>query len=249
MSVSAKLFQQWLSTVAGSTSHAALCRDAGIKRSTLAQQLVRGRVSVATVAAVSRSLDLPVVSSLSGFPQFSDLVAGTKPPTHEELLSQISDADLLQEILDRHADSDSDVEAGGRRAITSTLSPVPHRTSVRDWMDAVDTTDLRQRLARQTSIAPQNLSAQISANRLTAELAIESARIAGVGLTNGLVSTGFLSPMEAGWEPHARERALRDTPNSVLATLAAHRLEALGRVLRRAEDDSAAVQSVWENLG
>lgn len=244
MSVSAKLFQQWLTTVAGSTSHAALCRAAGIKRSTLAQQLVRGRVSVATVAAVSRSLDLPVVSSLSTFPQFSDLASGMKPPTREELLSQISDADMLQEILNRHVSADN-----GTAAEALTLSPIPHRSSVRDWMDAVDTRDLRQRVAKQTAIAPQNLSAQISANRLTAELAIQSARLAGVGLTNGLVSTGFLSPAEAGWEPDARERALRETPNSILVTFAAHRLEALGRVLRRAEEDSAAVQSIWENLG
>ncbi len=244
MSVSAKLFQQWLTTVAGSTSHAALCRAAGIKRSTLAQQLVRGRVSVGTVAAVSRSLKLPVVASLSSFPKFSDLATGMKPPTQEELLSQISDADLLQEILDRHAAAEN---AAVARPLA--LSQVPHRYSVRDWMEAVDTTDLRQRVAREASIAPQNLSAQITANRLTAALAIESARIAGVGLTNGLVATGFLSPAEAGWEPAARETALRKTPNSVLATLAAHRLELLGRALKRAEDDSAAVQSIWENLG
>lgn len=244
MSVSAKNFQQWLTAVAGSTSQAAVCRAAGIKRSTLAQQLVRGRVSVATVAAVSRSLGLPVVASLAGFPQFSDLASGIKEPTQAELLSQISDADLLREILNRHFAGE---DAGDGKAVE--LSPVPHKSSVRDWMEAVDTADLRQRVARQASIAPQNLSAQITANRLTAELAVESARIAGVGLTNGLVSTGFLSPAEAGWDPAARETALQHTPNSVLASLAAHRLEALGRILRRAEDDSAAVQSIWENFG
>lgn len=244
MTVAAKNFQHWLSHVAGSTSQAAVCRAAGIKRSTLAQQLVRGRVSLATIAAVSRSLDLPVVASLSTFPKFEDLATGIKAPTAAELLSQISDADLLQEILNRNVAAEN-----GTAAEAVQLSPIPHRYSVRAWLDAVDSTDLRQRVARNAAIAPQNLSAQISANRLKAELAIESARIAGVGLTNGLVATGFLSPAEAGWVPGSRAAALRSTSNSALVSLAAVRLEALGRILRRAEDDTIAANNVWEYLG
>jgi hypothetical protein len=244
VTVPSKLFQQWLSAVGGDISHAALCRATGIKRSTLAQQLVRGRVSLGTVAAVSRSLDLPVVQSLATFPAFEDLPAGIKAPSAAELLSQISDADLLTEILNRNLAADNDSPR-----IPVILAPAPHRSSVRAWLDAVDTADLRQKVARQASIAPQNLSAQISANRLTAELAIVSARIAGVGLTNGLVSTGFLTPSEAGWEPDAREAALLATANSVLASLAAQRLESVSRILRRAEDDSNSARSVWENLG
>ncbi|MFQ4147241.1 hypothetical protein AAGW05_00855 [Arthrobacter sp. LAPM80] len=244
MTVPAKLFQQWLTGVAGTTSHAAVCRAAGIKRSTLAQQLVRGRVSVATVAAVSRSLDIPVVATLAVFPTFNDLATGIKPPTQAELLSQISDSDLLQEILNRHAAAENKVEP-----VQVQLGAVPHQSSVRAWFDAVDTADLRQRVARQAAIAPQNLSAQISANRLSAELALQTARIAGVGLTNGLVATGFLSPAEAGWVEDAREESLSTATNSVLVMLAAQRLENLGRILRRTEDDTAAVQSVWEHLG
>ena len=243
MTVSAKEFQQWLDAVAGSTSHAAVCRAAGIKRSTLAQQMVRGRVSAATVAAVSRSLGLPV-ASLSAFPEFNDLATGAKEPTDAELLSQISDTDLLAEILNRNA-----IAENNSPPHPILLTPAPHRSSVRAWLDAVGTADLRQKVARQADIAPQNLSTQISANRLTAELAIESARIAGVGLTNGLVSTGFLSAIEAGWATGAREDALRATSNSALVSLAAQRLEALSKILRRTEDDTAAVQSIWENLG
>ncbi|PYI39773.1 hypothetical protein CVS30_03675 [Arthrobacter psychrolactophilus] len=244
MTVPAKLFQQWLTAVAGGTSHAAVCRAAGIKRSTLAQQLVRGRVSLGTVAAVSRSLDLPVVQSLATFPAFADLPQGIKAPGQAELLSQISDVDLLTEILNRNLASEQ-----GRSPDPVTLTPAPHRSSVRSWIDAIDATDLRQKLARQAAIAPQNLSAQISANRLNPELAIESARIGQVGLTNGLVATGFLTPLEAGWDPEARAAALRATPHSVLASLAAQRLEAMSRILRRVEDDSQDAQSVWENLG
>lgn len=244
MTVPAKVFLNWLDEVAGGASHAAVCRAAGIKRSTLAQQLVRGRVTMATVAAVSRSLHLPVVASIARFPQYRDLAAGVRAPTEAELLSQISDMDLLREILNRSAA----VEAGSPAAQTM-LSPVPHRASVRTWLDAVDPSELRQMVAREAGIAPQNLSAQITANRLTPELAITSAQLAGVGLTNGLVATGFLTPAEAGWRPGSRTAVLRRTTNSSLVSLAAERLEALGRTLRRTEQDSAAAQTVWENLG
>jgi hypothetical protein len=244
VTVPAKAFQHWLDGVAGATSHAAVCRAAGIKRSTLAQQLVRGRVSVATVAAVSRSLQIPVVEAISTFPKYQDLAAGIKAPTDAELLSQISDTDLLQELLNRAAAADS-----GAAPNPVKLSPVPHRAAVRSWVDAVGPSDLRQRLARDAGIAPQNLSAQISANRLTPDLAIRCSRIAEVGSTNGLVATGFLTPGEAGWEPGSRAAVLKRTPNSTLALLASVRLDTLGKTLRRSEQDAAAAQSVWEYLG
>lgn len=244
MTVPAKVFQSWLNTVAGTTSHAAVCRAAGIKRSTLAQQLVRGRVSVATVAAVSRSLHRPVLESLSAFPKYEALATSLKPPTTAELLSQISDTDLLAEILNRSMDEEKNASAARIK-----LSLMPHRASVRTWLDAIGPADLRQRVAREAGIAPQNLSAQISANRLSADLALTSARIADVGLANGLVATGFLTAREAGWVPGSRLAALHNTPNSALASLAAERLDALSKTLRRIESDSAATRAVWENLG
>ncbi|GAA5229511.1 hypothetical protein [Arthrobacter cryoconiti] len=244
MTVAAKTFQQWLSSVAGSSSSASVCRAAGIKRSTLAQQLVRGRVTVATVVAVSRSLELPVVDALALFPEYADLSAGVARPTNAELLSQISDLDILAEILKRSPRAEPP-----DALLAVQLSPIPHRDSVRTWLDAIGPTDLRQRLARTTGIAPQNLSTQITANRLTPELAVASARIAGVGLTNGLVVTGVLSPSEAGWPSGERALMLRQTPTSALASLASTRLEYLSRTLKRAEQDDAAVQAVWENLG
>ncbi|WP_288026674.1 hypothetical protein [Arthrobacter sp.] len=244
MTVPAKAFLHWLDISAPGTSHAAVCRAAGIKRSTLAQQLVRGRVTVATVAAVSRSLQLPVVESISTFAPYRNLAEGVAQPTDAELLSQISDMDLLREILNRSAAAES-----GSPAAATTLSPIPHRASVRAWLDAAGPSELRRLLARDAGIAPQNLSAQITANRLTPELAVRAAELAGVGLANGLVATGLLTPDEAGWLPHSRSDALGRTPNSALVSLTAERLEALGRTLRRTEQDSAAAQTIWENLG
>jgi hypothetical protein len=244
LTVPAVSFQQWLDVVAPTMSHAAVCRAAGIKRTTLAQQLVRGRVSVATVVAVSRSRGLSVVESLSAFPDYRDVAEGVSQPTDAELLSQISDMDLLREVLARSAAAES-----GSDEVQIEFSPIPHRASVRAWLDAIGPSGLRQKLSRSIGIAPQNLSTQISANRLTPGLAVCCARIAGVGLANGLVATGLITPAEAGWAPGARAEALRETANSALVALVADRMEALSRMLRRREQDAAAAQAVWANLG
>jgi len=243
VTVPAKAFQQWLHRVAGDTSTAAVCRLAGIKKSTLAQQLVRGRVALATVVAVSRALGLDVVESISTFEKYRDVAAGMRPPTEAELLSQIADLDLLREIVSR-----SEAAATGVEAHPPQLLPVPHRTSVRAWIDAVGPADLRQQLARDAGVAPQNLSAQITANRLTPDLAVRAARIAGVGLANGLVVTGLIRPLEASWPSGARIKVLLALPNSTLLGVAAERLDAASKTLRRTEQDNTRTQTIWENL-
>lgn len=244
MSVPAKAFQQWLHTSAPSMTTAEVCRLAGIKRTTLAQQLVRGKVAVTTVVSIARALDIDAVGSLSRFERFADLAAGSAAPTPDELISQISDMDLLREILTRQGGTDSSHPPQLKK-----LSDIPHRTSVRCWIDAVGPGDLRQQLARDAAIAPQNLSSQITANRLAPAVAVAAARIAGVGLANGLVVTGILTAEEAGWAPDARTRALANLPSSALVTLAAGRLENLGRTLRRLDADNEQSNALWENLG
>lgn len=225
-------------------SHAAVCRAAGIKRSTLAQQFVRGRVTVSTIAAVSRSLRQPVIATLAQFPAYKDLQGEFRPPTDAELLSQVSNMDILAEIVRRNGEP---LHSVAHPPVC--LGAIPHRDSVRTWIDAIGDSDLRKRLAAETGIAPQNLSAQISANRLKAEVAISAAQLADVGVTNGLVATGFISAEEAGWAPNARHDVVARTPTSHLATLAADRMENLGRSLRRSEQEFTQDQKMWNHLG
>ncbi|MCU1572871.1 MAG: hypothetical protein JWO93_953 [Micrococcaceae bacterium] len=244
MSVPAKAFQQWLHAAAPDVSSAEIARRAGIKRSTLAQQLVRGKVALGTVVAVSRALELDVLAALSGFDRYRDLATDRTPPSGRELLSQIADLDLLQEILWRNSTSTPLADAPLPR-----LSPPPHRSSVRWWVDAIDSGDLRQRLAKDLDMAPQNISTQITANRLPPAVAVQAARIAGVGLAGSLVVAGLLTPEEAQWPQDARELALRRLPDSELTALASIRLDALSRSLRRAEQDNEQTKALWENLG
>ncbi|MDQ6754531.1 MAG: hypothetical protein M3017_14310, partial [Actinomycetota bacterium] len=156
----------------------------------------------------------------------------------------ISDVDLLREIIRRNAAGESPSEAAAPK-----LSAMPHGSSVRSWIDAIDRANLRQRISTELGMAPQNLSAQLRANRLRPAVAVQAARIAGVGLVNGLVVTGLLTPEEAGWPLDGREAALRELSDSDLVTLAASRLSSLGKTLRRIDQDNEQTKALWENLG
>jgi hypothetical protein len=244
MPLPAKAFQRWLHGIAPQASTADICRISGVKRTTLAQQLVRGKVSEGTVVSISRAFNINPVAALATFETYRELAGSPTLPTAAELVSQIATMDLLKAVISRPAGT-----AGGERQPAPPLAPVPHATSVKNWVDAIDDGELRHRVSTATGIAPQNYSAQLSANRLTPELALATARAAGVGLTGGLVATGMITETEAGWPPGARQAALEALSDGELAVLAGDRLQALGRILKRQEQDHEQTKTIWENLG
>lgn len=243
MAVSAKEFQSWRSVAAPRESTTDLCRLAGIKRSTLAQQLVRGKVSETTVVRVARGCDQDPVAALSYFEEYEDLKAGSGPPTAAELISQVSYICILQLLVARS------MEPPASSADFPGLCAYPHRNSVRSWFDAVDPGDLRQRLSARSGVAPQNLSAQLTAGRLAPELAVDAARLAGVSLTSGLVATGLLTPDECGWPLNGREQALAELSDADLVLLGRDRLDTLGKVLKKFENDEKSNSLLLEKLG
>ncbi|MFE4541365.1 hypothetical protein [Arthrobacter sp. NPDC056727] len=250
MPLPAKAFQRWLHGVAPDASVADVARASGVKRTTLAQQLVRGKVAEATVVGISRAYNINPVSALGFFEPYRDLEQPPIPPTLQELVSQIATADLLHAIIAR-TEEDAGAGAAGKGKGTGPpeLSPPPHATSVKNWVDAIDDGELRHRVSAATGVAPQNYSAQLSANRLAPELAVATSRAAGVGLAGGLVAAGLVTEAEAGWPPDARKAALDSLTDGQLATLAGDRLQALGKTLRRQEHDQRQTEQIWENLG
>ena len=242
MPLPAKAFQRWLSGVAPDTSTADICRVSGVKRTTLAQQMVRGKVAETTVVSISRAYGINPLAALATFETYSDLDGPAVRPTDKELVSQIATVDLLRAVIVRTAPEGSTV--AGRPA----LSPPPHATSVKNWVDAIDDGELRHRVSAATGVAPQNYSAQLTANRLAPELAVATSRAAGVGLASGLVATGLVTEAEAGWPPGARQAALDRLSDGDLTALAGERLQALGKSLKRQEQDQAQTERIWENL-
>jgi hypothetical protein len=245
MPVPAKAFQRWLHGVAPTASTADICRISGVKRTTLAQQLVRGKVAESTVVSISRAFNVNPMAGLAAFDAYADLAKPQPPPTQEELVSQIATTDLLQAVIARSIPD----TPGTQPAPQPPLNPAPHATSVKNWVDAIDDGELRHRVSDATGIAPQNYSAQLTGNRLTPELAVATAVAAGVGLTGGLVATGLITEEEAGWPTGARQAALDSLSAGAFAALAGDRLQALGRTLRRQEHDHERTEKIWENLG
>ncbi|GAB15281.1 hypothetical protein ARGLB_083_01730 [Arthrobacter globiformis NBRC 12137] len=242
MPLPAKAFQRWLSGVAPDTSTADICRVSGVKRTTLAQQMVRGKVAETTVVSISRAYNINPVAALATFDTYSGLASSSLPPTEKELVSQIATVDLLRAVIVRTAPEGS--TGPGQPG----LSPTPHATSVKNWVDAIDDGELRHRVSAATGVAPQNYSAQLTANRLAPELAVATSRAAGVGLASGLVATGLVTETEAGWPPGARQAALDRLSDGDLTALAGERLQAMGRTLRRQEQDQEQTERIWENL-
>jgi hypothetical protein len=257
MPLPAKAFQRWLHGIAPETSMADVSRLSRVKRTTLAQQLVRGKVAEATVVSISRAFSVNPVAALAYFETYRDLAGPQAPPTQQELVSQIATVDLLRAVIARSApeagsgpDAGSGADTcGAQQGKRMELSPAPHMTSVKNWVDAIDDGEVRHRVSAATGIAPQNYSAQLTANRLAPEVAIATSRAAGVGLTGGLVATGLITEAEAGWESGARQAALDRLSDGELAVLAGDRLQALGKTLRRQEQDQEQTEKIWENLG
>ncbi|MDQ0617137.1 hypothetical protein [Arthrobacter globiformis] len=247
MPLPAKAFQRWLNGVAPDTSTADICRVSGVKRTTLAQQLVRGKVAETTVVSISRAYNINPVAALATFDTYSDLASSSLPPSDKELVSQIATVDLLRAVIVRTAPMGS-TGTGCTATGQPELSPPPHATSVKNWVDAIDDGELRHRVSAATGVAPQNYSAQLTANRLAPELAVATSRAAGVGLAGGLVATGLVTEAEAGWPPGARQAALDRLSDGDLAALAGERLQALGKTLRRQEQDQEQTERIWENL-
>ncbi len=248
MPLPAKAFQRWLHGIAPQASTADICRISGVKRTTLAQQLVRGKVAESTVVSISRAFNINPVAALATFANYSELAGSPVPPTAAELVSQIATMDLLSAVISRSAGTPGGGDAD-KPPPAPPLTAAPHTTSVKNWVDAIDDGELRHRVSAATGIAPQNYSAQLTANRLTPELAIATSRAAGVGLTGGLVATGMITESEAGWPPGARQAALDALSDGELAALAGERLQALGKTLKRQEQDHQQTKTIWENLG
>ena len=149
MPLPAKAFQLWLHQVAPSASTADICRISGIKRTTLAQQLVRGKVAETTLVSISRALNLNPLAALATFEHYAELATSPQPPTPAELVSQVATMDLLRAVISRSSPAYGGYGDSGS-SLTPGLGPAPHATSVRNWVDAIDDGELRHRPPRES---------------------------------------------------------------------------------------------------
>lgn len=234
MSVPARDFTAWLNEVGLPTGSAELSALLGMKRTTLSNQKLRGRITVPTVIAAARAAQLNPLDVLGQFPGYTALIDDRLPVTPTELLSQVTHTDALVHLLSRIRADFARLMAGVE------LSEIPNENSVRTWIDAIDPGDLRRKVSEQSGIAPSNFSAQLTDNRLSPELAILISSICGVSSASGLAVSGIITPAEAGWALYSRENVLSEIGDLELIDLVSTRLTALRRVTKKKVDTTEA---------
>lgn len=244
MSVSAREFDAWLERAGLPTSSTDIGRRLDMRRSTIKAQRVRNRVSEDVIVGLARSFGLSPLSALAEFDPYLTLQNEQPPPTTAELLSQLTHADVLAELLSRNQASMA-VLIGAHYE----MSPIPHADGVRAWIDAIDPGTIRADMSYQSGIATTNLSTLFSENRLPPELAMLASSIAGVSLLGGFVATGLLTPQEAGWPAQGRENALTSLGDLELIDLTEQRLKGLRRRVKKKVDAQETAQALWETLG
>ncbi|MGC5172042.1 hypothetical protein ACLQ2Q_15455 [Microbacterium sp. DT81.1] len=244
MSVAAGAFRQWAAHAGLPGNTAAIAQVIGLARPTLQKQFIRGRVQEGVVIRAARALRLDPVGVLSQFPEYADLGAGVRPPLAVEVLSQVTVDDALLELLRRRRPDN-----GQTLATMQTWPEPPIPDGLRQWIDAVDPGDLRRTLAGRMAIAPSNLSAQITTNKVAPRALVEAARIANTSLVSGLAVAGVVTLDEAGWTRNARAAAMTQLRDSALHDLVTSRIAAAQRAARRLEADEEAAQRIRDTLG
>lgn len=244
MPIASAAFKAWLSFAGLPAGVSELARVLSLKRTTLHQQLLSNRVKESTLISAVRTVGLDPIIELSKFSGFERVAQDAKPPTVAELLSQVSHADVLVEILVRSGATYSDALTDLRVS-----APIPVAGATRAWIAAIDPGEIRRDLAAFAGIAAPNLSAQISQDRLPPLTALEASRLAGVSSSSGLVVTGLLDPAEAAWPSAARETALATLDEVSLIELARTKLTYIQRQAVKKAEDGQTSNRYWENLG
>jgi len=244
VSVSATAFKSWASTAGLPSGALPLARMIGVNRTTVQAQLLRGRVRETTVIAAARAVGVEPVVALSSFDEYDDLHRNTQPPLPVEILSQVTLTDASVELLRRR-----NATYGDAVAAVHIWEDPPQPDGLRTWIDAVDPGHIRRDLAERLGIAPPNLSAQITANKMRPRHLVEAARIASTSLTSGLAVGGVITLQEAGWPDGARAHALTHLSDVALNDLVQARLAAAQRGARRLAADSAEARRIEETLG
>lgn len=243
MSISARSFNAWLLNTGLPTGSSELSKHLGMKRTTLQNQRIRGKVSAQTVVRAARAAGLNPLNALGTFGPFAGLGDDASMVTTPELLSQVTYVDALVHLLSR-------IRADFACSLAGTkMSAIPNDDSVRNWIDAIDPGDLRRRVSQEAHIAPSNFSAQLTENRLSPELAILVARIAGVSPANGLVVSGLITTDEAGWPLYGRENAISELGDVELIDLVSDRLATLRRQTKKKVETAEAAKNYLETLG
>lgn len=190
--------RRWLSGVAPDVGLTVLSTAAGYSRMLIGQQIAGDRVKEETIVRVARVLGLDPLTQLRTFPSHASL-APSCPDTREV------GAFIRWEYLLRACAS---LELG--EPITEiSLGPVWFGETSRQWINCLDQgRGLRENLERNGQISGPALAKALG-GPLRWDLAVLSARFAGVPQASAMVVARLLTPAEAGWKVDERVQWLK----------------------------------------
>lgn len=215
--------QSWLDEVAPGTGLVRLAQRANLPRLRVTQQVSRGSVSPATIAAIAKALDLDPLSELIRFPEFSGISPGT--PSAKEMVAFIPTAALLQATANRLNDVLTD---------ESELGNEFYNRLPLNWFERADDGNLRSYLQQELGVTQPTLWKMLR-TRLREDVALAVARYAYFTPVSALVVSGLLSGVEAGWEPGCRAHWVNTVSLGQLLEEAEKRLHEVGKYERSRE--------------
>lgn len=173
--------QSWLDAVAPDTGLVRLAQLSGLPRLRITQQVSRGSVAPATIAAIARGLGLDPLAELSKFPQFSGLVPSS--PAADETPSFFATHSLLQGTVHRLKSVITDeAEIGDEFYDHVALH----------WFALADDGNLRAHIQQELGIAQPTLWKMLR-TRLREDVSLEIAKYANFPLVSALVVSGVLT--------------------------------------------------------
>lgn len=215
--------QSWLDAVAPGTGLVRLAQLAELPRLRVTQQVSRGSVAPATIAAIARGLHLDPLSELTRFPQFSSITPAS--PVADELPSFIPTPDLLQSTVHRLKSVTTD---------EADLGDEFYDHVALHWFDCADDGNLRAHIQQELGIAQPTLWKMLR-TRLREDVSLEIARYANFPLVSALVVSGVLNGVEAGWDADCRSYWANNVPLGQLLDITEKRLHEVGKQVRNLE--------------
>lgn len=202
-------FDEWVSSVrydSEETSPSTVAKLAGISKSSFFFQRGKGYVEASVIIALSRALKLHPLDELLKFSEFQIFEDSTQP-TEDELLSQVSPENLMEELLGRLR----------HESVEHYPQTMPEPYGLKRWLDTTALHGEYAKLAKEMGLASiQVLSKKINENKLTLEQLVSMCDFGRLNARFGLVVTGTMSWEEVGFPWNAREKALQEAPGQII---------------------------------
>lgn len=205
MKIPKERFDAWVSSVQPDSeawTSSRVAKFAGISKSSFFFQRSKGYVEGSVIIALARALKVSPVEELLKFKEFQ-IFAHPEEPSDEEVLSQLSPAFLMEELLARLRHEE----------VEHYPQTMPEPYGLKRWLDTTDLHGRYAQLATEMGLASvQVISKKINENRLTLGQLVAMCDYGKLNARFGLVVTGMMSWEEVGFAWNTREKVLRKVP-------------------------------------